>query len=531
MSVDTRTPRDLSVPEPVLNTVKVPCDPAQVVVNHASFRVEFASAPPVSRAVRLPAPAGRRRPLVWTGRSTPGNPGATALLHAVRSATRDTGATKVLPRVTASEALVAPRPPQPGETTRPLPVPPLPRPGHQTGTGIRPGPATGARPGPRAGQHAEQHAEQRSEPRGEHRVAGAAPERRRARAAAGGRQAFYPDRRVSLGVVLLPLRVLLGFIAVYAGMGKLTDPVYFDGGERGSLYAWLSSLEPWSLASPLHSWALSHPVGAGLTVAFTQITVGVLTVFGLWQRLAAALGAALSLALLVTVSWQHGPAYDTPDVIFFAAWTPLIIAGAPVYSLDARLAGEAWRTLGPRAPLPELRRRVLRRGAKLATLLLGLALLIGSTLGSAVRSSQTVRLPGPGEPPRNHLPGQPLPDEAGPEDSSDEPSPDEDGGEPSEAATTEPEDSASPSDAAEGTPDRTGEAPPSTVEAPPVTEQTVPAPEPPPAPREPAPEPAAPEPPASAPEGGEAPPSSETGETPDEGGDESSLGPIGGLLG
>ena len=40
---------------------------------------------------------------------------------------------------------------------------------------------------------------------------------------------------MNLGVVLLPLRVFLGFISIYAGMGKLCDPVYFDGGERGSL--------------------------------------------------------------------------------------------------------------------------------------------------------------------------------------------------------------------------------------------------------------------------------------------------------
>ncbi|MYV70181.1 DoxX family membrane protein, partial [Streptomyces sp. SID2131] len=222
------------------------------------------------------------------------------------------------------------------------------------------------------------------------------------------RHAYYPGRRMNLGVVLLPLRVFLGFISVYAGMGKLCDPVYFDGGERGSMVKWLNSLHPWALAEPLRDFALQHPVGAGLTVAFLQVVVGVLTILGLWQRVAAAVGALLSAALLLTVSWKSVPVYDSADIIYLAAWTPLIMAGAPVYSLDGRLAGEAWRTLGPRADLLDLRRRVLRRGSLLAAVVVGLTLLVGSVLGGAVRSTEMVTVPGPNDDPINHLPGRPL---------------------------------------------------------------------------------------------------------------------------
>jgi uncharacterized membrane protein YphA (DoxX/SURF4 family) len=543
MSVDTRTPSGFPMDEPVLNTVKVPCDPAQVIVNHASFRVLLPSAPTDDTAPLPPVPvpvraagAGRRRPLVWTGRSTPGNPGASTLLQAVRAAgvhgggphAGDMGgvATQVLPRVRPAgvgdlgAAVIGPRPPHAAEHTQQLPVVPGNGPdgvdGPDSSDGFeveeeRPRPARAARPG-------------RS-----HRA----------------RQAFHPDRRMSLGVVLLPLRILLGFIALYAGMGKLTDPVYFDGGERGSLFAWLDSLKPWSVAAPLHHWALAHPVGAGLAVAFIQIIFGVLTIFGLWQRLAAVLGAALSLALLVTVSWRQVPAYETPDVIMLAAWSPLIIAGAPVYSLDARLAGEAWRTLGPRAPLGELRRRVLRRGGAVATLLLGLALLIGSMLGSAVRSSHLPRVSEPGEPPVNHLPGEPLPersaderDEAGPGPSAvggdsgqgARPGAEESAAEPeagaSEAERRQQEAREAPGGGLGGVPDAGGG---SAVEQAPTTEQTVPAPE------QPAPEPQVPS--------EEAPidpvdPGTGTGEEQpeesvpsDEGGEQSSPGPLGGLLG
>ncbi|NJQ00016.1 DoxX family protein [Streptomyces sp. PLAI1-29] len=243
---------------------------------------------------------------------------------------------------------------------------------------------------------------------------------RGARAGAEGvRHAYYPDRRMNLGVVLLPLRILLGFAAVYAGMGKLCDPVYFDGTERGSLVHWLRSLEPSGLAAPLHDFALAHPVGSGLTVAFLQIVVGVLTVCGLWQRLAAALGVLLSAALLLTVSWRGAAGYAVPDLLYLAAWSPLVIAGAPVYSLDARLVGEAWRRLGPRVEVRELRRRVLRRGSVMAAVVVGGSLVTGAVLGGAVRSTDLTTVPSrPGETPRNHLPGSPLPRESTADDPS-----------------------------------------------------------------------------------------------------------------
>ncbi|MFF5448215.1 DoxX family membrane protein [Streptomyces sp. NPDC012888] len=415
MSVDTRTPRFDD--QPALSMVKVPCDPAQVIVNHASFRVRLAPSPSArprpggapGAPARVPALSGavaaagatrrpRRAPVVWSGKAGPGGDAAAAtggLLQAVRESGRghdefDGGATQVIPRVDLAHDLAGDTLPTPTvvgqrsydhDATRPLaPVPDLPRdPGHR----------------PPYGRDAEPVAEIRRTP--------AEPR--------PGQASYYPDRRMNLGVVLLPLRVFLGFISIYAGMGKLCDPVYFDGGERGSMVTWLHTLHPWALAEPLRDFALQHPVGAGLTVAFLQVIVGVLTVFGLWQRFAACLGALLSAALLMTVSWKTVPAYDAPDIIYLAAWSPLVIAGAPVYSLDARLTGEAWRTLGPRSEVWRLRRRVLRRGALMATVVVGLTLLIGSLLGGAVRSSTVVTVPGPGEAPSNYLPGSPLPKE------------------------------------------------------------------------------------------------------------------------
>ncbi|MFH9084573.1 DoxX family membrane protein [Streptomyces sp. NPDC017673] len=444
MSVDTRTPRTPTGDRssgfddaPALSMVKVPSDPAQVIVNHASFRVQLGAAarrtqsPRIARhlsaaqdTARMPVvgtagragATGRRRPVVWSGKSAPDDTGAHRLLQAVRGSSvrhadePEAGATQVIPRVQTGYADTYDE----RDLTVETPVV-----GHQRtapdagGTRLLPHmrTVTGAYDDP---AHPDDHEPYDTYPADADTGPDAdAPRRGKRQGDDPARHAYYPGRRLNLGVVLLPLRIFLGFISIYAGMGKLCDPVYFDGGKRGSMVTWLNTLHPWDVAEPLRQFALHHPVGSGLVIAFLQVVVGVLTILGCWQRVAAVVGVMLSAALIVTVSWKTVPVYDAPDIIYLAAWSPLIIAGAPVYSVDGRLAGGAWRRLGPRADIWELRRYVLRRGALITAVTVGLTLFIGSLLGGAVRDSSRVVVPGPGEAPRNQLPGSPLPQEPG----------------------------------------------------------------------------------------------------------------------
>jgi uncharacterized membrane protein YphA (DoxX/SURF4 family) len=418
--------------------VKVPSDPAQVIVNHASFRVQLGAtarrtqSPRIARhlsatdagaripvadtaAGRAPAAGARRRPVVWSGRSAPDDTGAHRLLQAVRAGSighadeaADAGATQVIPRFDDTG-------PGYGELDATVETPVV-------GAGRSPG--TRLLPAMRsAGSAYEEPGGDEGESDG-YEDTGSTGTAARTRPAGDdpARHAYYPGRRMNLGGVLLPLRIFLGSISVYAGMGKLCDPVYFDGGRRGSMVKWLNTLHPWEVAEPLRQFALAHPVGSGLVIAFLQVIVGVLTVLGCWQRVAAVVGALLSAALIVTVSWKTVPVYDAPDIIYLAAWSPLIIAGAPVYSVDGRLAAGAWRRLGPRSDIWELRQYVLRRGALVTAVISGLTLLVGSLLGGAVRDADRVVVPGPGEAPRNQLPGSPLPQEPGERRQSQSPS-------------------------------------------------------------------------------------------------------------
>ncbi|MFG1810907.1 DoxX family protein [Streptomyces sp. NPDC049040] len=436
MSVDTRTSHPSTgggtpgFDESVMTMARVPSDPAQVIVNHASFRVQLGrtsvrslglgditgitAAPHYADAAGAP---GRRKlaPVVWSGRTGDPPPAAGAgtpmsdLLRTARGAgTPDDSsgaATQVLPRIDG--------------TTPPPARPTVVRPRNgQSPTGL----LDGVRPARGAYDHDDDtvvrhrgHGAGRGD--GDGYAYDDGEQERRPRKSNGEfvKHAWYPGRRMNLGIVLLPLRVFLGFVSIYAGMGKLCDRVYFDGGERGSMVTWLASLHPWAAAEPLRDAALNHPVGAGLSIAFLQVVVGVLTICGLWQRVAAVFGAGLSIALLVTVSWRTVPVYDAPDFIYLAAWSPLVIAGAPVYSIDGKLAGDAWRRLGPRVGLWDLRRYVLRRGAVLGTVIAGCALLLGSVLGAAVRATSTPehRPTVPTAPPVNSLPGVPLPRASG----------------------------------------------------------------------------------------------------------------------
>lgn len=445
MSVDTRTPRTPTGDgpsgfddAPALSMVKVPSDPAQIIVNHASFRVQLGASTRRSQSPRIArhlsatedtalipvvgAAAGgaaRRRPVVWSGKSAPDDTGAHRLLQAVRGGSvrhgeeptpsADAGATQVIPRIDVGGGYEGGYGDELTQTIE-TPVIGAQRTHGDDGTRLLP---TMRPVGSAYDEPAYDEPAYAGEEFGDYEETGEAadgtgrPVRRHGDDPA--RHAYYPGRRMNLGVVLLPLRIFLGFISIYAGMGKLCDPVYFDGGERGSMVKWLNTLHPWEVAEPLRQFALQHPVGAGLVIAFLQVIVGVLTILGCWQRVGAIVGAGLSAALLVTVSWKSVPAYDTPDIIYLAAWSPLIIAGAPVYSIDGRLAGGAWRRLGPRADLWDLRRYVLRRGALITAIVAGITLLVGSLLGGAVRDADRVIVPGPGDAPRNELPGSPLP--------------------------------------------------------------------------------------------------------------------------
>ncbi|MFB7865252.1 DoxX family protein [Streptomyces sp. NPDC056069] len=137
---------------------------------------------------------------------------------------------------------------------------------------------------------------------------------------------------------LVPLRIFLGITFIYAGLDKLTDPGFLADTGSGSIGEVMRGVRDSSALPALVDLALKNPVGFGYAIALGELAVGLGTLFGLFARLAALGGALISLSLWLTVSWQVNPYYLGNDLAYLMAWLPLLLAGAPVLSLDALLA-------------------------------------------------------------------------------------------------------------------------------------------------------------------------------------------------
>ncbi len=204
-----------------------------------------------------------------------------------------------------------------------------------------------------------------------------------------------------LGRALLPLRAFLGFTFCFAGLQKLANPGFFQASNPGSIQAQLAGAVR---RSPIHALIspLAHlAVPLGVLIAVAELAIGLGTLLGLWQRLAAAGGVALSLLLFLTVSFHSSPYYTGADIVFAFAWTPLLLAGAgPLLSADAAIAARARARRGSRRVSAEeaSRREVVLKGtvtavAAVAGLILGgTAAGLGRLAGGTKDNSGTAQL-------------------------------------------------------------------------------------------------------------------------------------------
>jgi len=147
------------------------------------------------------------------------------------------------------------------------------------------------------------------------------------------------DGTVATGWVLMPLRLFLGVTFLFAGLQKLANPAFFRSSSPASIHAQLAGA---ARSSPVHG-LLSHLLGiapaVGLVIALGEVAIGIAVVLGLLTRVAAIAGMALSFGLFLTVSFHASPYFTGSDIVFFFAWTPLVLAGAAgAPALDTWLA-------------------------------------------------------------------------------------------------------------------------------------------------------------------------------------------------
>ncbi|MFG2330459.1 DoxX family protein [Streptomyces sp. NPDC048604] len=150
----------------------------------------------------------------------------------------------------------------------------------------------------------------------------------------GGLQGRGDWRDTASRYALLPLRIFLGVTFVYAGLDKLTDTAFLSDTGSGSIGEMMRGVRDGAAIPALVDLALKSPTGFGYAIAFGELAVGLGTLAGLFARIAALGGALISLSLWLTVSWQTQPYYYGNDLVYLMAWLPLLLAGAPYWSLD-----------------------------------------------------------------------------------------------------------------------------------------------------------------------------------------------------
>jgi thiosulfate dehydrogenase (quinone) large subunit len=167
-------------------------------------------------------------------------------------------------------------------------------------------------------------------------------------------QSWWKTLRISERV-LLPLRVFLGITFLYAGIQKLTDPQFFNPSATGFIGRQIMAF---AHGSPIHSVllhvVLPHAVFFGLLIALGEIAIGIGTLVGFLFRPAAFFGMLLSLMFFLSASWHVYPYFYGADIVFFFAWTPLLLAGpfgSGLPSIDAVMVRRILMDMSP-----ELRR-------------------------------------------------------------------------------------------------------------------------------------------------------------------------------
>ncbi|NGO73248.1 DoxX family protein [Streptomyces boncukensis] len=150
-------------------------------------------------------------------------------------------------------------------------------------------------------------------------------------------------RATAARYALLPLRLFLGITFTYAGLDKLTDSHFLTGEGPDSISGTLDAVHDSAGLTWMVDLAQHSPQGFGTALAIGELAVGLGTLAGLWARLAACGGAVISFCLWMTMSWASEPYYYGNDLPYMFCWVPLVLAGAPYWSVDAVLTARRRR--------------------------------------------------------------------------------------------------------------------------------------------------------------------------------------------
>jgi len=152
---------------------------------------------------------------------------------------------------------------------------------------------------------------------------------------------------VATASALLPLRAFLGGTFIYAGLQKWTDRSYFDPHATGYIG---KQIVAFAHGSPIQSFLLGiaapHAVLFGWLVILGELFAGTAVLVGAATRIGASVGMLLNIVFFLSASWHVYPYFYGSDLVFIAAWTPLLLVGsAGLPAVDTWLWGRYGKQL------------------------------------------------------------------------------------------------------------------------------------------------------------------------------------------
>jgi thiosulfate dehydrogenase [quinone] large subunit len=139
---------------------------------------------------------------------------------------------------------------------------------------------------------------------------------------------------------------------MFAGLQKLANPNFLNANNPSGIQAQMIAAARFSPLHVVMGHLLRFSTPLGVLISLGELAVGIGTLLGLWTRIAAIGGMALSLTLFLTVSFHASPYYTGADIVFLFAWMPMVVAGSGgVLSLDLVIASLVRRREGLGSPV------------------------------------------------------------------------------------------------------------------------------------------------------------------------------------
>jgi thiosulfate dehydrogenase [quinone] large subunit len=144
---------------------------------------------------------------------------------------------------------------------------------------------------------------------------------------------------------VLPMRVFLAALFLFAGYAKLSYPGFFDPSSPSGLKASMDAVKHGTPIGAALGPLSDHPSLFGHLTAFAEIAIGLGLLVGLLTRLAALGGMVLTTLIVLSIDWggvkQYTGSsgwYTSVDLAVAAALSVFLLGGAGPLSLDWLIA-------------------------------------------------------------------------------------------------------------------------------------------------------------------------------------------------